>query len=99
MLYFSVIFVTFNGGYVRSRNTNVILRGGSILLIIAAVVLAVTSLVGFSRQRNSYPPGMTIAGVPVGGLNPAEASQRLLEVYTNPVEAQYAGSVIQIDPE
>ena len=48
MLYFSVIFVTFNGGYVRSRNTNVILRGGSILLIIAAVVLAVTSLVGFS---------------------------------------------------
>jgi len=99
MLYFSVIFVTFIGGYVRSRNTNVILRGASILLIIAAVVLAVTSLVGFSRQRNSYPPGMTIAGVPVGGLNPAEASQRLLEVYTTPIEAQYAGSDIQIDPE
>ena len=83
----------------RSRNTNVILRGGSILLLLGAVVLAVTALVGYSRQRNSYPPGMTIAGVPVGGLNPAEASQRLLEVYTTPIEAQYAGSLIQIAPE
>lgn len=83
----------------RSRNTNVVLRGISILLIIAAVVLAVTSLVGYSRQRNSYPPGMTIAGVPVGGLGPADASQRLLEVYTTPIEASYAGSIIHVEPE
>jgi beta-lactamase class A len=84
---------------VRSRNTYVILRGISILLVIAAMVLAITSLVAYSRQRNSYPPSMTIAGVPVGGLNPAEASQRLLEVYTTPIEAQYAGSTILVEPD
>ncbi len=83
----------------RSRNTNILLRGVSILLLTVTIVLTVVSLVGYSRQRNNYPPGMTIAGVPVGGLDPAAASQRLLEVYTSPIEAQYAGALIHIDPQ
>ena len=41
---------------------------------------------------------MTIAGIPVGGLSPAGASQRLLEVYTSPIEAQYGDAIIHIDP-
>jgi hypothetical protein len=41
---------------------------------------------------------MTIAGVPVGGLTPVEASQRLLEVYTSPVELLYNDAIIHIDP-
>lgn len=83
----------------RSRNTNILLRGVSILLLTVTIVLTVVSLVGYSRQRNNYPPGMSIAGVPVGGLDPAGASQRLLEVYTTPIEAQYAGALIHIDPQ
>ena len=83
----------------RNRNASVWLRGISILLISIAIILMVVSLVGYSRQRNNYPPGMTIAGVPVGGLDPAAASQRLLEIYTSPVEASYSGAVIQIDPQ
>ena len=82
----------------RNRNTNILLRGTSILFISIAMVLTTISLIGYSRQRNNYPAGMTIGGVPVGGLTPAEATQRLLEVYTSPVEVQYAGAVIQIDP-
>ncbi len=82
----------------RNRNTNIILRGISILLLSAALVLIIISLIGYSRQRNNYPIGMTIAGVPVGGLTPAEASQRLLEVYTSPVEVIYGSAVIHIDP-
>ena len=81
----------------RNRNTNTILRGVSILFLTAALVLSITSLIAFSRQRNNYPAGMTIAGVPVGGLSPAEASQRLLEVYTSPIEAKYDAAVIHID--
>jgi len=84
---------------VQSRNANIWLRGISILLISVAIVLTVVSLVGYSRQRNNYPPGMSIAGVPVGGLDPASASQRLLEIYTSPIEARYAGAVIHIDPQ
>jgi len=83
---------------VRNRNTNTILRGVSILFLTGALVLSIVSLITYSRQRNSYPRGMTIAGIPVDGLSPAEASQRLLEVYTSPVEAKYGDSVIHIDP-
>jgi hypothetical protein len=83
---------------VRNRNTNTILRGVSIIFLIAAFVLTVLSLISYSRQRNSYPAGMTIAGVPVDGLSPAQASQRLLEVYTSPVEAKYNDAVFHIDP-
>ena len=82
----------------RNRNSNIWLRGISILFISVAIVMTAVSLVEYSRERNNYPPGMTIAGVPVGGLAPAAASQRLLEVYTSPVEAHYADAVIQIDP-
>ncbi|MBI5954275.1 MAG: serine hydrolase [Chloroflexi bacterium] len=82
----------------RNRNTNIILRGVSILFLTGALVLSIVSLVNYSRQRNSYPAGMSIAGVPVGGLTPTEASQRLLEVYTSPVEVLYNDAVIHIDP-
>jgi len=83
---------------VRNRNTNIILRGVSILFLIAAFVLSIVSLIGYSRQRNNYPASMTIAGVPVGGLTPTEASQRLLEVYTSPIEILYSDATIHIDP-
>lgn len=98
VLYFFRDFCHFNGGHLRSRNTNTILRGVSILFLLGAVVLSLISLITFSRQRNNYPANMTIGGVPVGGLVPAEASQRLLEVYTSPVEAQYNGAIFHIDP-
>jgi beta-lactamase class A len=82
----------------RNRNTNIILRGVSILFLTAALILGITSLISYSRQRNSYPAGMSIAGVPAGGLTPTEASQRLLEVYTSPIEVLYNYAVIHIDP-
>jgi beta-lactamase class A len=70
----------------------------AILLLSIAIILTITSLVGYSRQRNNYPAGMTIAGVPVGGLDPQAASQRLLQVYTTPIEIQYGGGTIQVNP-
>ncbi len=82
----------------RNRNSNIILRGIAVLLLSVAVVLTVVSLIGYSRQRNNYPPGMTIAGVPVGGLDPQAASQRVLEVYNTPIEIKYGGGIIQVDP-
>jgi beta-lactamase class A len=98
MLYFLRDFYHAIGGRVRNRNANIVLRGTSILLLSAAIVLVIVSLIGYSRQRNNYPAGMTIGGVPVGGLTPAEASQRLLEVYTSPIEIRYAEAIIHVDP-
>jgi len=55
-------------------------------------------LVGYSRQRSNYPLGMTIAGVSVSGVDPQTASERVLQVYSKPVEIHYSGAVIHIDP-
>jgi len=74
------------------------MRGTAILLLTVALILAFISLIGYSRQRDYYPSGMTIAGVPVGGLDPQAASQRVLQVYSSPIEIQYNGGVIQVDP-
>jgi len=63
-----------------------------------ALVMAVISLVGYSRQRNNYPRGMTIAGVEVGGVDPRIAAQRVLQVYASPIAVKYGDADIQIDP-
>ena len=82
----------------RNRRSIPILRGISIAIMTIALVLVVISLIGYSRQRNSYPGGMKIAGVPVGGVDPQTASERVLQVYSSPVEARYGTSRIHIDP-
>jgi beta-lactamase class A len=82
----------------RNRDASIWLRGSAILLLIIATFLTISSLISYSRQRNNYPAGMTIAGVPVGGLDPQAASQRVLQVYTSPVEIRYGAGVIQVEP-
>ncbi len=83
----------------RSRNLSFLLRIISVVFLSAAVILTILSLVNYSQQRANYPAGMTIAGVPVGGLTPQQASQRVLQVYTSPIVLQYAGSLILLSPE
>ncbi len=82
----------------RNRNASIFLRGTAIFLLILATFLTIYSLITYGRQRNSYPPGMTIGGVPVAGLDAQAASQRVLEVYNTPIELQYGGAAIQVDP-
>lgn len=82
----------------RNRSSIPIVRGISIAILSLAVVLVVVSLIGYSRQRNNYPPGMTIAGVPVGGVNPQIAQQRVLQVYSSPIEVRYGEAKIHVDP-
>ncbi len=82
----------------RNRSSIPILRGISIAILSLAVVLVVISLIGYSRQRNSYPAGMTIAGVKVGGVDPQIAQQRVLQVYSSPIEVRYGDASIHVDP-
>ncbi len=82
----------------RNRFTSLILRVIAGIFLGGAVILTILSLVNYSRQRNSYPSGMTIGGVPVGGVDPQTASERVLQVYSSPIEIQYAGSNILIIP-
>lgn len=83
----------------RNQRSSSSLRWLSVFLILGAVILGTLQLVRFSRLRANFPPGMVIAGVPVGGLDRAASAQRLLEAYTTtPVELRYGGAVIHLSP-
>lgn len=70
----------------------------SLFFLLAALVLAVFQLVQFSRVRTNFPQGLAIAGVPVGGLDRQQAAERLLTMYTTPVELHYGDAVIHLEP-
>jgi beta-lactamase class A len=70
----------------------------SLALIFATVIITGFQLVSYSRIRNTFPPGMVIGGVPVGGLNQQQAADRLVMAYGVPVELRYNDAVIQIKP-
>ncbi len=83
----------------RNRGLFFPLRWVSVVLIILAAVLTAFQLVRYSRIRSNFSPGMVIAGIPVGGLDANQASERLLQAYTAvPVEVRYRDAVIQIRP-
>ncbi|MBN2256246.1 MAG: serine hydrolase [Anaerolineaceae bacterium] len=75
-----------------------IIRWVSLFLIVLAVILIMVSLVRYSRVRSSYPAGMMIANVPVGGLTTPEATDRLLQVYASALELRSGEIVIQVKP-
>jgi beta-lactamase class A len=74
------------------------LRWFSIALLLAALALTFLELLGYSRQRARLPLGLSIAGVPVGGLDHAGAMERLLEVYSEPIELHYSDQIILLSP-
>lgn len=82
----------------RYRGSFSFLRWGSLILVLFAVVLTVMQLARFSRLRAYFPAGLTMAGIPVGGLDRQLAADRLLEVFSQPVEVNYNDAVIHIDP-
>lgn len=82
----------------RLRGSSFLLRGISLVFILLAVVVTVIELGRYSVSRANYPPDMTIGNVPVGGLNPQTAAQRLLQVYSLPVQIHYGDAIINLDP-
>ncbi len=70
----------------------------SAFFLIAAVLFATLQFVRFSRLRITYPLGMTIAEVPVGGLTRQDAADRLLQAYSLPVELNYEDQTILFEP-
>lgn len=82
----------------KLRGSSLFLRGVSLVFILLAAVLIVFQLIQYSVSRANYPVDMTIGGVPVGGLDPQAAAQRLLQVYAVPVEIHYGDAIIHLEP-
>jgi len=89
--------------YCRAREASVsrgpnILRLISIGLLVASLALVIIELIAYSRQRARLPESLSVAGVDVGGLDQTAAIERLLQVYSTPIEVVYRDQVIQISP-
>lgn len=83
----------------RNRGSLFPLRWIAVVLIFMSVALTALQLVRYSRIRSSFPPGMVIAGIAVGGMDTQAAAERLLQAYTAiPVEIYYRDAAIQIKP-
>jgi beta-lactamase class A len=80
------------------RSTGSLLRWLSIGMILAAAVLILYELVAYSRERTLLPRGTSISGLPVGGLSLEQASQLLVQIFNQPVEARINDAVILIAP-
>ena len=75
-----------------------LLRGVSLVFVLLAALLLVFQMIQYSVSRSNYPPDMTIGGVPVGGLDPQAAAQRLFQVFATPVEIHYGSAIIDLEP-
>jgi beta-lactamase class A len=82
----------------RSRASFSFLRWGSLLLILLAVVVTTLQLVRFSRLWINFPFNLSIAGVPVGQLSRQATAERLLTVYSQPIELYYNDALIDLSP-
>jgi hypothetical protein len=74
------------------------LRWFSIATLLATATVVLYELVSYSRARTQIPQGTTIAGLSVGGMTSQEASQLLLQVYSQPVEIRYNTSIFFVAP-
>lgn len=82
----------------RTSASVIFLRWVSIVFIVGAVLVTVIQLVSYSRIRSIFPAGMVIGGLPVGGLAPQQAADRLAQAYSVPVEIHYGNAIIQVKP-
>src|SRR5688572_20636981 len=70
----------------------------SVLLLAAATGMFTYQLIRFTQQSEQLASDVTVAGVSVGGLSPAQAISRWEQAYAQPVVLYYADSPILLDP-
>lgn len=70
----------------------------SVLMLLAAIGLFVVELVNFTQQAERLPSNLSVAGVSVGGMLPAEAVIAWERTYAKPVILYYDNSPIVLEP-
>jgi beta-lactamase class A len=68
------------------------------LLLIIVVLFLAYQAVMYWLSQDEMPPGLTIAGVDVAGLNREEAAERLRQEYEAPITLQHAEEQVTINP-
>jgi len=74
------------------------LRWISIALIALSILLLVLQLIRYSQIRAGFPPGTSIGGIPVGGLDQQQAADRVTQAFSIPIELKYGEEIFQVKP-
>jgi beta-lactamase class A len=83
----------------RRRATLPILEMAGGAMILAATVLLVTQLSGFSAERQRMPYGLVMAGVPVSGQTREETQATIERIYGAPITVMYRDQEIRLNPD
>lgn len=70
----------------------------SAIMLLVAIGLFAIELITFSQQEGRLAAGVTVAGIPVGGLLPGQAVSRWEQAYAQPITLFYNDSPIVLDP-
>ncbi len=70
----------------------------ALLCLIGAGIFLSLQLIQYSRSFEQLPSGLSLGGVPVGGLTETEARQQVVSVYNSDVELRYRDAVIVLKP-
>lgn len=68
------------------------------LFLLFALLIAVVDYTSFQKPQSVYPNGISVEGIPLGGLDHARAEARLTEAFSVPVELRYQQARIQFTP-
>ncbi len=70
----------------------------SFIVIVMAIALFTMEMLRFTQRADALAADVSVAGVPVGGLDPRQAMTRWEQAYAQPVVLYYADSPILLDP-
>ena len=69
-----------------------------VVFILSSVAITLVEFNHFSGRPSVFPTGSTIASLPVGGLTPAEAQERLVVFFSLPLVLDIEGATVHADP-
>lgn len=70
----------------------------ALLCLLGAGIFVALQLIQYSRSFDQLPSGLSLGGVPVGGLTEVEARQQVVAVYNSDIELRYRDAVIVLKP-
>lgn len=82
----------------KSKALRWILGGLGVFFLLSSLVITYAEYSRFTGQPTIFPSGSRVAGVPVDGLDPPAAQDRLAEYYALPLVLTIEGSTIHADP-
>lgn len=82
----------------NNRGMRLFIAAFGVLFILFALFLAISDAKSFRAETYRLPPGVTVAGIPVGNMDETAAIERLQAVFDLPVELRYNGARMQFSP-